>query len=104
DARATRIADRLALGKPAVTATVESLRQRGLLTRSGVVEDQRAAALALTDAGRSALATAERAMRERLGALAARTPDPAAFVRALVWLDAAIDGFLADRDTAGGRR
>ncbi|HKT02580.1 MAG TPA: MarR family winged helix-turn-helix transcriptional regulator [Rugosimonospora sp.] len=102
DERATRIADRLALGKPAITAAVESLRQRGLLTRSGVASDQRAAALALTAEGRATLDTVERAMRERLGELAARTPDPDAFVQALVWLDAAIDAFLG-HTAPGGR-
>lgn len=103
DERASRIAARLALGKPTISATVDSLRQRGLLTRSGVHEDQRAAALKLTDEGRSVLTTVEQAMLLRLTDLADRTPDPAAVIKALGWLDAAVDGFLADRGISGAR-
>ena len=95
--RAARIAARLALGKPTISATVDSLTQRGLLTRSGVDADQRAAALSLTDEGRATLAAVEREMSERLDWLAARTPDPQAVVQALAWLDAAVDQFLAER-------
>ncbi|BEP16419.1 hypothetical protein acdb102_47300 [Acidothermaceae bacterium B102] len=95
--RAARIAARLALGKPTISATVDSLTQRGLLTRSGVDADQRAAALSLTDDGRVTLQAVESEMAQRLEWLAARTPDPAAVVQALVWLDAAVDQFLAER-------
>jgi DNA-binding MarR family transcriptional regulator len=104
DERASRIADRLALGRPTISATVETLRQRGLLTRNGVDEDLRAAALRLTDDGRAALDAAERAMLERLGWLADRTPDPAALLRALAWLDDAVDDYLHQRADAGERR
>ena len=55
DHRATRIAAKLAIGKPAVSATVESLRQRGLLQTSGVAGDNRATALALTPDGEALL-------------------------------------------------
>jgi DNA-binding MarR family transcriptional regulator len=96
DQRASRIATRLALGKPAVSATVESLRGRGLLTRDAAENDQRAAELRVTDEGRAVLATAERAMRDRLSLLAARVPDPDALFGALEALDAAVEGHLAD--------
>jgi DNA-binding MarR family transcriptional regulator len=102
DERASRIAARLALGKPTISATVESLRQRGLLTRAVVDDDQRAAALRLTDDGRAVLDAAERAMLDRLGELAARTPEPAAVLDALRALDGAVDGYLADRAAARG--
>ncbi|ADP82710.1 MarR family winged helix-turn-helix transcriptional regulator [Pseudofrankia inefficax] len=102
DERASRIAARLALGKPTISATVESLRQRGLLTRAAVDDDQRAAALRLTDDGRAVLDAAERAMLDRLGELAARTPEPAAVLDALRALDGAVDGYLADRAAARG--
>jgi DNA-binding MarR family transcriptional regulator len=104
DERASRIAARLALGKPTVSATVESLRHRGLLSRSGVDDDQRAAALKLTTEGKAALETAEQSMLERLVELVDRTPDPAAVVRALAALDAAIDEYFAERATIQGRR
>ncbi|MBL7494286.1 winged helix-turn-helix transcriptional regulator [Frankia sp. AgB1.9] len=102
DERASRIAARLALGKPTISATVESLRQRGLLTRAAVDDDQRAAALRLTDDGQAILDAAERAMLDRLGELAARTPEPAAVLDALRALDGAVDGYLADRAAARG--
>jgi DNA-binding MarR family transcriptional regulator len=104
DERASRIAERLALGKPTISATVESLRQRGLLTRTGVDEDQRAAALRLTTDGQTALRTAERAMTDRIQSLAARTPDPAAFVQSLVWLDDAVDQLMSERTAEADRR
>jgi DNA-binding MarR family transcriptional regulator len=103
DERASRIAERLALGKPTISATVDSLRQRGLLTRSGVEADQRAATLALTGDGIAALAVAEQAMAERISWIASRTPDPAAVLQTLVWLDGAIDELLAQRAAAGER-
>ena len=104
DERASRIAHRLALGKPTVSATVESLRQRGLLSRTGVDEDQRASALRLTPQGEVALAAAEQAMAERVADLVSRTPDAAAVVQALAWLDAAVDSVMAERTDAVARR
>lgn len=100
DERASRIADRLALGKPTISASVEALRQRGLLTRTGVDADQRAASLRLTAQGQLVLEAAEGAMTERLDRLAARTPDPQAVLQALVWLDAAIEEFQAEQGVA----
>jgi len=97
DERASRIATRLALGKPAISAAVESLRQRGLLTRGPVDDDQRATALRLTAEGRAALDVAERAMLDRLGRIAARAPDPAALAQALATLDGAVNVYLTDR-------
>jgi DNA-binding MarR family transcriptional regulator len=62
DERASRVGQRLALGKPTVSATVESLCSRGLVGRSSVDDDQRAVALAVTPAGRVLLERVERAM------------------------------------------
>jgi DNA-binding MarR family transcriptional regulator len=104
DERASRIAHRLALGKPTVSASVESLRQRGLLSRGGVDSDRRAAALRLTDQGRADLAAAERAMADRLGEITRRTPDPAGVVQALRWLDDALEDYLSERAAARGGR
>jgi DNA-binding MarR family transcriptional regulator len=107
DERASRVAERLALGKPAVSAAVESLRQRGLIVRSEVVGDQRAAALRLTDAGRALLDDVETGMLERFAELRKRTPDGDRLVEALVWLGAAIEEVaeerMATRRRGGGR-
>lgn len=91
DERASRIASRLAIGKPTVSVAVDSLFQRGLLVRSGVQSDHRAAALALTEDGRALLERAEGEMTRRLGDLLARTPDSDQVVESLVWLGAAIE-------------
>jgi DNA-binding MarR family transcriptional regulator len=91
DERATRIAARLAIGKPAISAAVEALGQRGLLARSEVAGDQRAAALHLTDEGRALLDRVEMAMADRVERLCRDVPDPDLLLRALVWLDAAIE-------------
>lgn len=105
DVRATRIAARLAVGKPAISAAVESLCQRGLLDRSVVEGDQRAAALHLTPSGRAVLDRVEAAMAGQLDELSAHIPEPRQLFESLVWLDAAIEADLAERAaTRGGAR
>ncbi|HET6152029.1 MAG TPA: MarR family winged helix-turn-helix transcriptional regulator [Marmoricola sp.] len=97
DERASRIAQRLAVGKPTVSAVVDSLCKRELLTRSDVAEDLRAAALALTPLGRTTLAEVEAAMCAQLADLVARTPDAHGLLASLGGLDAAIEQRLAER-------
>jgi DNA-binding MarR family transcriptional regulator len=96
DERASRVGRKLALGKPTVSATVESLCQRGLVSRGSVGGDQRAVALTLTDLGRETLDRVERAMVERVGELCQLAPDPARLRQALSWLGPALDELLAD--------
>ncbi len=102
DERASRLAERLALGKPAVSAAVGALVSQGLLTRDDVAGDQRAIRLRLTDEGRAVLARTEAAMAARLSELADGTDDPAATMQALVSLGEAIDRDLAERRAAKG--
>ncbi len=97
DERASRVADRLALGKPTVSAAVESLCKRGLLSREDAVEDRRAATLTLTAAGEAALAEVEAGMLERLDELFARTPDAARVVESLGQLGEALDEIADER-------
>jgi DNA-binding MarR family transcriptional regulator len=104
DHRATRIAANLAIGKPAVSATVESLRQRGLLVASGVEGDNRGTALALTPDGEALLHKVEGDLLARMDDLCARTPDGDALVEALVWLGAAMDARRAELDAKAGSR
>jgi DNA-binding MarR family transcriptional regulator len=101
DHRATRIAAKLAIGKPAVSATVESLRQRGLLAADEVEGDNRATALILTPAGAALLGRVEDQMLARMDDLCARTPDGDALIEALVWLGKAMD---ARRDELEAQR
>src|SRR5215470_8356263 len=97
DERASRVADRLALGKPTVSAAVESLCQRGLLDRTTTQADQRVAVLRVTDAGRTLLDSVETEMVGRLRALADRTPNGDQLIDSLVWLGRAIDEAVAER-------
>jgi DNA-binding MarR family transcriptional regulator len=99
DERASRVAVRLALGKPAVSAAVDSLVQRGLVVRTGVTTDQRASDLSLTADGRAALEVAETAMVERINQLCGWTPDCARVQESLAWLGAALDEAVAERLT-----
>jgi len=98
DQRASRVARRLALGKPAVSAAVDALCARGLMARAGVSGDQRAAALSVTAEGRVVLRRVEAAMIDRLEELAAQAPDRAALLDALATLGAAIDKLRAERE------
>jgi DNA-binding MarR family transcriptional regulator len=100
DERASRLAERLALGKPAVSAAVGALVAQGLLTRDEVAGDQRAIRLRLTDEGRAVLARTEAAMAGRLSELVEGTDNPVATMQALVALGAAIDRDLAERRAA----
>lgn len=94
DERATRLAQRLALGKPTISATVDALCRRGLVMREGVAGDQRAAALRPTVAGETALHAAEAAMLARLESVLGHAADRRALLAALIDLGAAMD---ADR-------
>jgi DNA-binding MarR family transcriptional regulator len=104
--RASLVAARLALGKPAVSAAVESLCRRGLLDRLDVVADGRAVALSLTTEGALVLDRVEREMTRRVVDLCARTADPDALVECLAQLGTAMDDVRAERLAAAraGRR
>jgi DNA-binding MarR family transcriptional regulator len=100
DERASRIATKLSIGRPAVSAAVEALSQRGLLTRSDVQDDHRAADLRLTAAGEVLLLGVEEELLERIDDLCARTPDGDVLLDALVWLGTAMDARRAERDAS----
>jgi DNA-binding MarR family transcriptional regulator len=100
DERASRVAARLALGKPTVSASVEALCRRGLLTREDVAHDQRAVTLRLTPAGETALREAEEAMTSRLAAILERTPRGADVTAALVRLATGLDRLADERIAA----
>jgi DNA-binding MarR family transcriptional regulator len=97
DERASRVASRLAIGKPTVSAAVEALAQRGLLLRSAVDGDQRVAVLHLTPEGEALLDRVEAEMIRRIEDLSGRTPDPDGLMESLVWLGTAIDDWQAQR-------
>lgn len=96
DERASRVAARYALGKPAISAHVEALCRRGLLTRTEHSTDQRVVTLELTAQGQDALREAETQMGSRLGRVCARTPEPQQVVQVLEWLGTALDEAIAE--------
>jgi DNA-binding MarR family transcriptional regulator len=95
--RASHVAARLALGRPAVSAAVESLCARGLLARFEADGDHRAVTLRLTSAGEQLLARVEGEMRERIRDLSQRTPDSDRLLESLAWLGQAIDEWRSER-------
>jgi DNA-binding MarR family transcriptional regulator len=101
DQRASRIATKLALGKPTISASVESLCQRGLLARAEVAGDQRADALELTEQGARLLDSVEATMATWVDDLCARTPDGEQVLRALIWMGQAIEQMAAERCSQG---
>jgi DNA-binding MarR family transcriptional regulator len=102
DERASRVAARLALGKPTISASVEALCRRGLLTREQASEDQRVATLRLTGGGQLALAEVEAALVTRMGALLDHVADPAAVLAALGQLGVGLDALADLRHGADG--
>jgi DNA-binding MarR family transcriptional regulator len=103
--RASVVAARLALGKPAVSAAVDALCRRGLLERLDVVADGRAVALSLTTQGEQLLERVETEMTRRVVDLCARTPDPVGVLHSLASLGLAMDEARAERlaQQVGGR-
>jgi DNA-binding MarR family transcriptional regulator len=97
DERASRVAERLAMGKPAVSSAVGYLCERGWLERAGVDEDLRATALTVTASGHQVLGSAEAAMASWVLQLCAMTADPELAVSALAGLGAALDKLSEER-------
>ena len=97
DERASRVAARLALGKPTVSASVDALCRRGLLAREDAADDQRAVTLRLTAAGAALLREVEAAMTARLDEVLARTGRADQVTAALVAVGAALDTLAAER-------
>jgi DNA-binding MarR family transcriptional regulator len=100
--RASRIATRLTLGKPTVSASVEALVKRGLLERSSSPGDQRVALLHITASGQETLDLVEAQMAARVAELAARTPDADQLLQSLGWLGAALEDVATERAATSG--
>ncbi len=100
DERASRVAERLALGKPTVSAAVESLCKRGLLAREVSNDDRRVTTLSPTPAGEAALAEVEEVMVGRIDKILRRTEDPDAVIAALGQVGVALDEIAAERSDA----
>ncbi|MGA7172125.1 MAG: MarR family winged helix-turn-helix transcriptional regulator [Candidatus Dormiibacterota bacterium] len=99
DGRASRLAVRLALGKPAISAAVESLVSRGLLVRSGSDPDRRATQLEMTTEGRAVLQGSESKMAAALADLFGHARDTPAVIAALDDLSGALERRQAHHDS-----
>jgi len=88
--RSTRLAERLAVAKPTLTAIADGLVAAGYVIREAEPGDRRVVRLSLTPAGRAALERADAAYAAWLGPLLAHTGDPATVLRALDLIDAAL--------------
>jgi DNA-binding MarR family transcriptional regulator len=71
--RSARLADLLAVAKPTLTATADSLVAAGLACREAEPGDRRVVRLHLTDAGQAAIDTADEAYAAWFGALLEHT-------------------------------
>jgi DNA-binding MarR family transcriptional regulator len=87
--RSTRLARRLAVAKPTLTAIADGLVAAGYAVREPEPGDRRVVRLSLTAAGRAAVERADAAYAAWLGPLLEQTGEPATVLRALDLLDAA---------------
>jgi DNA-binding MarR family transcriptional regulator len=89
--RSARLAERLAVAKPTLTATADGLVAAGYAQREPEAGDRRVVRLCLTAAGRAALERADEAYAGWLGPLLAAAGDTAGVLEAFRGLDAAMD-------------
>ena len=89
--RSARLAERLTIRKPTVTALADGLVAAGYAQREGEPGDRRIVRLHITDAGRAALAKAEEAYATRLEAVLDDVPDQEQFLAAMRAVGAALD-------------
>jgi DNA-binding MarR family transcriptional regulator len=97
EARASRLASRLLLGKPSISSSVDSLSKRGHIVKSTVEGDNRAIELSLSEEGLELFARMEGRMVRQLELLAERTPNPAQVIESLGWLGTVIEESMAAR-------
>jgi DNA-binding MarR family transcriptional regulator len=89
--RSARLAERLAVARPTLTATADGLVAAGYLQRRAEPGDRRVVRLCLTEAGRAALGAAEAAYAGWMSGLLADSGDPAAAMDSLLALESVLD-------------
>jgi DNA-binding MarR family transcriptional regulator len=102
--QASHLAGRLALAKPTVSATIDTLVERGLVDRTTAPGDRRVTSLSLTDAGRAAVDDAESTMRARLDDVLAHVEQPDVVRDALAALGHGLDVRREERRAARVRQ
>ena len=101
--RSTRLAQRLAVAKPTLTALADGLVAAGFASRTAEPGDRRVVRLTLTEAGRAALDRADQAYTAWLAGLLAATGEPATVLAALGQLDAALTETRRARKNEDGK-
>jgi DNA-binding MarR family transcriptional regulator len=101
--KASQLAGKLALAKPTVSATVDTLVERGWVERTTAVDDRRVVQLSITSDGRKVLERADTAMRSRLDDVLAHVADVDAVRRALGALGDGLDEWRDERRAARTR-
>ena len=89
--RSARLAERLGVAKPTLTATADGLVAAGYAQREAEAGDRRVVRLRLTATGRAALERADTAYAGWLGPLLGATNDMTGVLEAFRDLDAAMD-------------
>ena len=100
--RSARLAERLTIRKPTVTALADGLVAAGYAAREGEAGDRRIVRLHLTESGRRALDHADAAYLAKLKPLLAGVPDADQFVSALLAIGAALDARHRDTPARNG--
>jgi DNA-binding MarR family transcriptional regulator len=89
--RSAKLAERLAVAKPTLTATADGLVAAGYARRDAEPGDRRVVRLCLTDPGRDALDRADAAYGQWLDQMLAETGEPDQVLHALDVLNEAMD-------------
>ena len=95
--RASRVAQRLQLGRPTISAAVDAMSRAGLIERAVVATDQRAFELRLTKKGKEVLDAVEAEMVHELDDLCRRLPSPDAAAEMLAALGDTLDARAEER-------
>jgi DNA-binding MarR family transcriptional regulator len=101
--RSTRLAQRLAVAKPTLTALADGLVAAGYASRIAEPGDRRVVRLTLTEAGRAALDRADQAYAAWLDGLLTATGEPATVLAALGQLDSALTETRRARKNEDGK-
>jgi DNA-binding MarR family transcriptional regulator len=100
--RSARLAERLAVAKPTLTAIADSLVAAGLARREAEAGDRRVVRLHLTDAGHAAVGRADAAYRQWLGQVLELTGDGARIRGDLALISSALEELRCARGGGGG--
>lgn len=104
DQRSSRLASRLVVTKPTVTALADGLVEAGYLTRIREPRDGRVVRLGLTDAGRAALDHADTALIDRFTPVFEATSAPDTLVGLLAEAGAALEDLTTHPIATGAAR